>query len=681
FDTAHVAELAERIGSHRPSDELAEAIRRASGGVPLFVREVVRSLLREHGGPAFGRLRADAIRPPALARDLLRERIRRLPEQTRALVSSAAVIGESFDLSLLLSVAELEPEVLLERLEPAIGEGQLASESPHTYRFVHALFQAVLYDDVPVAERVALHHRLGKALLERPSGERALAEIARHFYKALPAASPLEVARHCRAAGDAAQAVFAHEDAVLYYSWALEAQLFGGAPDPRPRAELLLSLAVAQRLAGRTGRAIETSARLLELAQQHRLHDLVVHAARLRRPTIAMAMIPDALACSALESVLQQLPDEASPTRVGALSLLACVPPYSRDLSRSKELSARAVALAQELPGREPRKEALSAQLFALSGPDDIEAALGVIDQMLADERVGAPAWSSNDALSARFCTYLLAGRIAEADAALEQMATGSRGQHWPEARFFRERLAVQRRFLDGHFDEAEKRYKEIHAQAVRAGVSYADMFYGSFSFSLALEREGPKAVFSPSLLSPSTFPATASLRAGSARLAADVGEQDIARSLLATVGNPAELARDGQYLYVLANLAVCAALWNDRARCEQLLSLLEPYADLNTPSPLGYYMGAVAHFLGLLADALDRRVRAGTFFEHALVRNEAMGYRPGVVRTAIAHGKLDMRLGRQHNGRELLTRARDEALALGMRAATREAEAELARS
>ncbi|MFI5309349.1 MAG: AAA family ATPase, partial [Polyangiales bacterium] len=47
FDTAHVAELAERIGSHRPSDELAEAIRRASGGVPLFVREVVRSLLRE----------------------------------------------------------------------------------------------------------------------------------------------------------------------------------------------------------------------------------------------------------------------------------------------------------------------------------------------------------------------------------------------------------------------------------------------------------------------------------------------------------------------------------------------------------------------------------------------------------------------------------------------------------
>jgi DNA-binding winged helix-turn-helix (wHTH) protein/tetratricopeptide (TPR) repeat protein len=679
FDGAQVAELAERMTQHRPSDELAEAIRRASGGIPLFVREIVRSLLREHGGPGLERLRPDAVRPPTLARDLLRERMRRLPEQTRSLLSVAAVIGESFDLSLLLSVAELEPEILLERLEPAIAEGQLASDAPHTYRFVHALFQSVLYDDLPVAERVALHRQLGKLLLQRPPSERALSEIARHFYRALPAADHFEVMRHCQAAGDAAQAVFAHEDAIVFYGWALEAQLFAGAPDPRQRAELLLSLALAQRLAGRTGRAIETSARLLELAQQHRMHDLVVSAARLRRPTIAMSMIPDALACSALEGVLQQLPDAASPTRVGALSLLSCMPPYSRDLSRSKELSARAVALAQELPGRGPRKEALNAQLFALSGPDDIEAALRVIDQMLA-ANADAPAWTNNDALSARFSTCLQAGRMAEADAALAQMALASQGQHWPEATFFRERLAAQRRFLDGHFDEAERRYKQLHAEAVRAGVSYADMFYGSFAFSLALERHGVRAVATPSLLTAEVAPATTSLYAAFARLAAELGERDIARTLLAKVGNPAELTRDGEYLYELSNLAVCAAAFDDKARCEQLFALLEPYPDLNTPNPLGFYVGAVSHFLGVLSDALGRSVRASAFFERALARNQEMGYRPGVVRTLLAHGRLDVRLGRKRSGRELLTRARDEAQALGMRAAARDAEAELAK-
>ncbi len=681
LDTEQVAELSRIIAHQQPTRELAEAVRRAAGGVPLFVEEIVRSLVREHGEQAFEHLTADAVRVPRLARDLLRERMRRLPQPTVDLLGTAAVIGESFDLSLLLTIAEIEPEVLLERLEPALSEGQIKSDAPHTYTFVHALFQSVLYEDVPMSERVALHRKLGTLLLTRPDDARKLGEVARHFYLSLPAGDHLAVMTHARRAGDAAQRVFDHEHAVSYYSWALEAQVFAGGADARTRAQLLLSLATAQRLAGRTHDALETSARLLELAQQPGMEDLVTQATRLRRPTVAMSMVPDAPSRAALEGVLQRLSEAPSPTLVSALSQLAYMPPYASDMSRSKQLSARAEALAFELPGAEPTLEALRARLFALSGPDDIEELLQVADRMLAVE-AGQRTWYTGDALGARFSAHLLAGRIAEADLALEQMKAGIGQQHWPEATFFCDRLAAQRCFLDGRFDESERRFEKLRIAALRAGVSYADLFYRTHTLTVALEREGAKAVAARGVLaSAALVDMTTAMRASTARVAAEAGQHELARKQLSIVGDPSGHPRDGYYLNMLANIAVSAAALDDKPLCEQLLALLEPYAELNTPSQMGYYLGSVSYFLGLLAQATGRSVRAGAHFERALERNRGMGYRAGVVRTLLAHGQLAARLGHRASARDLLARARDEAQAIGMKGAGQEAATALAQS
>jgi hypothetical protein len=58
---------------------------------------------------------------------------------------------------------------------------------------------------------------------------------------------------------------------------------------------------------------METAARLIEFAQQHGMHELVVVATRQRRPSVALASVPDRLARSALEWVLRELPDEPQP--------------------------------------------------------------------------------------------------------------------------------------------------------------------------------------------------------------------------------------------------------------------------------------------------------------------------------------------------------------------------------
>ena len=676
LDDAQIAELLEKVGSERPSDALASAIQRAAGGIPLFVQEVVRSLLLEHGAPALSRLPPEAVHPPEIARDLLRQRIHRLPAATIALLSQAAVIGDTFDLSLLLALVELEPDVLLDRLEPAIAEGQIESDAPHTYRFVHALFQAVLYDDLPASERVAIHRKLATLLAARSDEEPRSAEIARHYYLSLPAGDYVTVIERSREAGAAAIRLFAFEDAVRFYTWALEAQAFGGATDPRMRAELLLSLASAQRFAGRTLESTQTTARVLDLALQHRLHDVIVRATRLRRPTVAMWMVPDSMARSALETVLAQLPDIPSWVRVSALSQLASIPPYDRDLARSKELSTRAVEFARELEAPQPLFEAQRAQLFALSGPDDIERVLRVTDELLAHDRDNRYSWHTSDAYSSRVLAHTMAGRMREADTAIEQLRSAIGERHVPEATFYCERLAAQRVFLDGHFDDAEKRWTEIRARALRGGLLYAEWFYGTQTANLLLERQGAQAVMARGMGRTPAAMSTPSTRANLARLAAEAGQRELARGELSALGDPSDYPRDGHYLHLLSNMSICAALLEDHPRCEQLLALLTPYAALNTPSPMGYYNGVVAHFLGVLSAALGKDTQARTHFEHALERNRAIGYRAGVVRTLLAHGRLARQHGPADSAKDLLTRARNEAEALGMIAADAEASA-----
>ncbi|MDD9937989.1 MAG: AAA family ATPase [Myxococcales bacterium] len=676
LDGEQIAELAQVLTSQRPGAELSAAIRRATGGVPLFVQEVVRTLALEHGGDALERLSPQAVEAPELARDLLRRRMESLPETLLELLCCAAAIGDDFDLSLLASVSELEPDAVLETLELALDGGQLESVSPHRYHFAHSLFRSAFYEGLSHAQRVDVHRRIARVMEGRP--ESPVAEVARHYYLSLPAGDPGEVMQHALAAAHAALRASAFEDAARCFGWALSAQRFGGARDARRHGELLLALASAQRSAGRFDDAMETSARLLELAQQHELADLVVRVTRLRRPTVAMATLPDATLRAALEGALAKAEEGANAVRISALSQLACLPPYAPDLARSKDLAARAVELAEQLGDRRPLFEAMRAQLFSLGGPDDIEQALSLADRMIALDDVAPLGWQSGDARAARVTAHLLAGHMAEVDAAIDAMAAAVPGRQRREALFYCERLRAQRLFHAGHFDRAEQRWQELVARATRSGLSYAHFFHSIQKLRLAVVREGPRAQVTAQLrASMGAFEEmTAPHRAGLARLAALAGDREAVRAQLLALGDPEKLPRDGTYLHTLACMATCAAALGDGALCEQLLELLSPYARFNTPDATGFYLGSVAHFLGVLAAALDRASLAEQHFELGLQRNREMGYRPGIALTLFAHGRMEHMGGTRGGGRERLAQARALAQEIGMHGLTAEVDA-----
>jgi DNA-binding SARP family transcriptional activator/predicted ATPase len=144
------------------------AIVAGTGGVPLFMEEVVRSLVQD------GRLSGEpghyvAAAPvaelpvPASVASMIAARIGRLSEAQRWVLQVAAVIGAEFDsarLSRLLSQDESDVRDVLERLQ-AVGfvvERQLYPQ--HRYAFRHALIEVVAYKSLSSPTRERLHGRL-----------------------------------------------------------------------------------------------------------------------------------------------------------------------------------------------------------------------------------------------------------------------------------------------------------------------------------------------------------------------------------------------------------------------------------------------------------------------------------------------------------------------------------------
>ena len=216
---------------------LRDLIVARAGGNPLFVEEIVRSLVgrgvlvREAGHWMLSASVETVSLPPTL-HGLLLSRVDKLPADTRRVLQAAAVLGVSFDEVLLQAVAG-DAAMALERLVEAdlmrdAGQGH-AGEGPgplqargRRYRFTHALVHEVVYENLLLSRRSELHERAGRALEEAvgplPSRLSDLEALGHHWSFTSDKAKG---ARYLTAAGDRSRAVYANDDAIRHYERAL----------------------------------------------------------------------------------------------------------------------------------------------------------------------------------------------------------------------------------------------------------------------------------------------------------------------------------------------------------------------------------------------------------------------------------------------------------------------------
>jgi DNA-binding CsgD family transcriptional regulator len=229
-----------------------------SEGNPFFAEELLHgwmetgALIRQHGQwIAIAPL--EQMLPPSII-GALRQRFERLSTELIDDLRVAAIIGRTFDSSLLAAIRQQELEVVEEHLLEAARAHLVYADQLDRFTFSHDKIRECLYAEVSASRRRRLHGLIGHLLEERSGQEEPihqvyqLAELAFHFAHSDDRARGIDYSQ--RAAAQALQA-FAVEEALSHYRTALTLLQ----PDDRRYGELLLTVGEVTLLAGKEGEA------------------------------------------------------------------------------------------------------------------------------------------------------------------------------------------------------------------------------------------------------------------------------------------------------------------------------------------------------------------------------------------------------------------------------------------
>ncbi len=243
--------------------EVRLALIERSGGNPLFIEQVVRSLIEEgvvawSDGAFRGTDRLRDALIPASVGEVILARVDRLAPRERQLLRTASVIGGIFHERLLVALASDADDVraglaALEAVELVIPWDRQQGEE---YAFRHPLVQEAVYGALLESARRELHTRVAAAteVVFPESFPGYASMLAYHWARA---GDPARAEPWLFLAGDAAARSVASSEALQFFREASRVylELHREAGDPGKRARLERNLAVALTNRGRSEEA------------------------------------------------------------------------------------------------------------------------------------------------------------------------------------------------------------------------------------------------------------------------------------------------------------------------------------------------------------------------------------------------------------------------------------------
>ncbi len=274
LDEAAANEMLDRLAAAPLDPAMRATVLARTAGNPFFIEELLRA--------AGGRGPASV---PATVQELLQARLDDLRPSAKRVAQRAAVIGRFFSTRVLAEIVPEEPlEAVLAELEQE-GFISLRTVGPElVYGFRHALLQEAAYQVQLIAQRRALHGRVGQAVEALYAGrlDEFVDVLAFHYGRG--DSDDKAVDWQVRA-GDRARRLFANDQALSLYAAALQRARQGG---PVDAADILERIGDVQTLIGKYEEAIESFRTGQRRAAQPgpevtaRFHRKVGHALRVK---------------------------------------------------------------------------------------------------------------------------------------------------------------------------------------------------------------------------------------------------------------------------------------------------------------------------------------------------------------------------------------------------------------
>jgi len=619
-------EVAAYVGAlfEDPTGNLGRAVFTKSEGNPFFMTELARSL----NGTQAPTSESLAVLDSAL--DLLRQRVAGLDPSARAVLEAAAVIGRSFELSVLAAVLERDPSELMIAIDDAIADEIViaAPDSSTAFAFGHELQRSVLYDALAPREQRRLHLRIADVLERKLEQGEPIppSELAYHSHAALPDGDLRATVRRCRAAANAAAAVFAIPDVLRYAHRALEALDLIDGGSVRLRMSLLFQIAAYSR--GHAWSEVErASSELARLAREHADGAMLARAAAMRNLHPELQPLPGAAA--AAEHALELLDPAEHALRAMAAAQLACSAPRCYSREQAMPLIREARDLAHQSRDRNALLPVLLWQMHLEGGPEHGHAASACAELetlMLTGAREMPPTPLMVSLF--RATVALQRGDLAAVRPALLRAESIARLLNHLELIWHVLRCQAVMLINTGAVAEGRQELARLPCEAQHRPATT----YPMSAFDRAVLLEIPEAGLRLSELEVRALEHRSwdppGLWALKLRALASAGFSDDARAALRLVDPSAlaELPSDSQYLGTLGHLARAALALEAREYFEPLVQLL-----LRHPSYFCAHLsfvceGSTRALAGRLLLALGRKDEALTQLKEGLAAEQRAG-------------------------------------------------------
>ncbi|MCK4900156.1 MAG: tetratricopeptide repeat protein, partial [Anaerolineales bacterium] len=262
LEESDVAELVNSTEGllHELPLEFTQRLYQESEGLPLMAVEYLDGFMQR--GEQQGEM---TWITPGSVQDVLRARLADVNETANQILTTAAVIGRSFDFNTLNEVSGRSENETIGGLEELLGHGlilertEVERESEVFYDFSHEKLRELVYEKASLTRRRLLHRRVAEALSNQMRGRQdpgKLASLIAHHYE--KAGQRLLAANYFEQAGESARTLYAITEALSYF----QAALANGYPESSELYEAIGDLLIFQGEYGAAISRYETAAAL-----------------------------------------------------------------------------------------------------------------------------------------------------------------------------------------------------------------------------------------------------------------------------------------------------------------------------------------------------------------------------------------------------------------------------------
>jgi class 3 adenylate cyclase/tetratricopeptide (TPR) repeat protein len=211
------------MATRKVDARLEDLILQKTEGVPLFIEELIRSLLHlkliyTKNGTYCLKETVQDVHIPSTIQDIIMARVDSLPEQAKYVLQAGAAIEREFSYHLLKAVIDLSENELQSCLS-AMKNSELIYERgifpDSTYVFKHSVTREVIYDSILSSRKKQLHEAIGSAIemLYQSNLAEYFGVLTEHF---VSSGNYEKGADYAKKAGKKAQKAASYGDAIEY---------------------------------------------------------------------------------------------------------------------------------------------------------------------------------------------------------------------------------------------------------------------------------------------------------------------------------------------------------------------------------------------------------------------------------------------------------------------------------